>query len=73
MSSFADGVQEHYGDCFYGAIASMVAAYLQRGQGGARGAAELTLASRQKGYRGPLPRGRPDLVCGGLKAHPTAF
>ncbi|WP_268935244.1 hypothetical protein [Parvibacter caecicola] len=30
MSSFADGVQEHYGDCFYGAIASMVAAYLQR-------------------------------------------
>lgn len=30
MSSFADGVQEHYGDCFYGAIASMAAAYLQR-------------------------------------------
>lgn len=30
MSSFADGVQEHYGDRFYGAIASMAAAYLQR-------------------------------------------
>ncbi|WP_305296931.1 TorD/DmsD family molecular chaperone [Parvibacter caecicola] len=30
MSGFADGMQEHYGDCFYGAIASMAAAYLQR-------------------------------------------